>query len=68
MIKGTVHIKINVDNNEIAKKVTEVFQNIANNIDTKEIVALHKEIQLDKTFFKKVIKKINNPVIKNMFR
>jgi hypothetical protein len=67
-MKGTLNIKVDVDSKEVGAKLTELLQNMTNTVSEKDLLILHKQIKLDKNFFKKVVKKMNTPFIQNMLK
>lgn len=60
-----IKTKVTASNIENCKKVGAIFKNIAEDVSEKDLINFYDKIKNDKSFLPNIIKKLDNPLVKN---
>ncbi len=64
MVVGNITTKVSASSNENAKKIGTIFNNIATQIEEKDLMSVYEKINEYPKFLANIIKKLDNPLIK----
>jgi len=62
-----IKIKFESEDIETVQEVGALLQNIASKVDKTSLKDLYQQVKKDSNFFKKIVSKLNNPMVKNFF-
>jgi hypothetical protein len=64
MVTGIIKTTVTASTNENAKKIGAIFKNIAENVDENDLMSFYEKIHQNPNFLSNVIKKLENPLVK----
>ncbi len=65
MKKAIIKTTVSASNIENVKKIGAIFNNIAQNVEEEDLMSFYEKINENPNFLAKVIKKLDNPMVKN---
>ena len=64
MVRGKLKVDVLAQTNENAKKIGAVLNNIVSTVSEKDLLKIYEIIQNKPDFFKRVVSKLDSPVVK----
>jgi len=68
MVTGNITTQVKASSTENAKKIGAIFNNIATQVAEQDLMSFYQTIRKDPRFLSKIIKKLDNPLVKNLIR